>query len=88
MRTKININKLKFNQIPIKAINLKQLTIPLAKGLINRIQLLYNQLLKQEDLYYGIEPITEKLRSLDEIVASNLQLDTELQLDNLSRKSN
>jgi hypothetical protein len=85
---KIKINKLKFNQPPIKAINLKQLTIPLAKGLINRIQLLSNQLSKQEDLYYGIEPIAEKLRSFDEVITSNLHLDTELQLDYLSRKSN
>jgi len=85
---RININKLKFNQIPIKAINLKQLTIPLAKGLINKIQLLSNQLSKQEDLYYGIEPIAEKLRSFDELVASNLHLDTELPLDYLIKKSN
>jgi hypothetical protein len=60
----------------------------LAKGLINRIQLLSNQLSKQEDLYYGIEPIAEKLRSFDELVASNLHLDTELQLDYLSKQSN
>jgi len=85
---KININKLKFNKIPIKVINLKQLTIPLAKGLINKIQLLSNQLSQQEDLYYGIEPIIEKLRSFDKIATSNIHLQTELQLDFLSRKSN
>ncbi len=85
---KISINQLKFNQIPISSINLEQLTIPLAKGLINKIQQLSRQYSEQEDLYYGIEPIVNELRALDEKVAFALHIDSESQLSLLNKKGN
>ncbi|MCJ8321284.1 MAG: hypothetical protein MJK12_16715 [Colwellia sp.] len=85
---KISINQLKFNQIPISSINLEQLTIPLAKGLINKIQQLSRQYSEQEDLYYGIEPIVNELRALDEKVAFALHIDSESQLSLLNIKGN
>lgn len=85
---KISINQLKFNQIPINPISLDQLTTPLAKGLINKINHLSRQYSKQEDLYYAIEPIVSHLRELDETTAFDIHLDSDLQLGLLNKKGN
>jgi hypothetical protein len=85
---KISINQLKFNQIPINPINLEQLTTPLAVGLINKIRQLSRQYSEQEELYISIEPIVEHLRELNEKVAFDIHLDSDLQLELLNKKSN
>jgi len=85
---KISINQLKFNQIPLNPINLEQLTTPLAVGLINKIRQLSRQYSEQEELYISIEPIVEHLRELDEKVAFDIHLDSDLQLELLNKKSN
>jgi len=85
---RININQLSFNQIPIKEIDLNQLTIPLAIGLINKIQNLSKLHLEQEELYYGIDPIITELRELDKKTALDIHLDSESQLDFLNKKAN
>lgn len=85
---KISINQLQFNKIPITSIDLEQLTIPLAKGIINKIQQLSRQHTEKEELYYGIEPIVSNLRDLDEKMSMDIHLDSESQLGLLNRQEN
>jgi hypothetical protein len=85
---KISINQLKFNKIPINPINLEQLTTPLAKGLINKIQQLSRQYSEQEELYYGLEPVISELKKIDEKTAFDIHLDSDLQLELLNKKGN
>ncbi|TWX68528.1 hypothetical protein ESZ36_08520 [Colwellia demingiae] len=85
---KISINQAKFNQIPIKPIQISQLKEPLAKGLITRIEQLTRQYNEAEDLYYGIEPLLSELQKLDDKSAMDLHLHLDSQLDLLHRQGN
>ncbi len=83
---KMPINQIKFNQIPIKPIQLSQLKEPLAKGLLTKIEQLARQYSEAEDLYYGIEPLISELRQLDDKSAMSLHLHSDSQLDLLHRQ--
>jgi hypothetical protein len=85
---KVSINQLKYNKIPIKPIQLNQLTIPLALGLIKKIKQLNSQYSDVEDLFYRIEPLVNEIRALDEKSALDLHLNSDSQIGLLSRQSN
>jgi hypothetical protein len=82
----ISINKLEFNQIPIKLIHMSQLKAPLATGLITKIEQVNRRYKETEDLYYGIEPLINELQQLDAHSAMDLHLHCDSQLDLIKRQ--